>query len=114
MHQAWGIKKWRVERAIAADIAFLDGSQQKEGATSVCRGRVMSREIDRLDRPPAGWFVAAVMKAGRGRTWDWVALMIDIDPTAPDFPESLYGRTDKVGHNAGSAQAVPRRQVLGD
>jgi hypothetical protein len=33
-----------------------------------------------IDRPPAGWFALAVMKAGSGRKWDWCALMIDVHP----------------------------------
>lgn len=33
-----------------------------------------------LDTPPAGWFPLSVMKTGEGRKWDWVCLMIDIDP----------------------------------
>jgi hypothetical protein len=32
-----------------------------------------------LDRPPAGWFILDVMKAGGGRRWEWLALMIDVD-----------------------------------
>jgi hypothetical protein len=37
----------------------------------------MSHEY--LDRPPAGWFVLAVMRKAR-RKWDWCALMIDVHP----------------------------------
>jgi hypothetical protein len=32
-----------------------------------------------LDRPPPGWFVLDIMKR-RSRSWDWSALVIDIDP----------------------------------
>jgi hypothetical protein len=32
-----------------------------------------------LDRPPAGWFVLDVMRT-KWRKWDWVALMIDVNP----------------------------------
>jgi hypothetical protein len=32
-----------------------------------------------LDRPPQGWFILEVMRRRR-RAWDWVALMIDVDP----------------------------------
>jgi hypothetical protein len=32
-----------------------------------------------LDRPPPGWFPLSVMRAKK-RNWDWVALMIDVDP----------------------------------
>jgi hypothetical protein len=38
----------------------------------------MTREY--LDRPPVGWFVLDVMEAGRGGTWDWCALVIDVHP----------------------------------
>jgi hypothetical protein len=42
--------------------------------------------IEELDRPPAeaGWYPLAVMRKKR-RGWDWVALMVDTDPDAPDF-----------------------------
>jgi hypothetical protein len=49
-------------------------------------GAVMSAQLERigktpedLDRPPEGWFVLDVMKK-ESRKWDWVALMIDVDP----------------------------------
>jgi hypothetical protein len=32
-----------------------------------------------VDSPPADWFVLDVMKR-HWRKWDWVALMIDVDP----------------------------------
>jgi hypothetical protein len=32
-----------------------------------------------LDHPPPDWFVLTVMRAKR-RGWDWVALMVDVDP----------------------------------
>jgi hypothetical protein len=32
-----------------------------------------------VDRPPDGWFVLDVMRA-KSRSWDWDALMIDVDP----------------------------------
>jgi hypothetical protein len=32
-----------------------------------------------LDLPPPGWFVLGVMKKD-SRGWDWVALMVDVDP----------------------------------
>jgi hypothetical protein len=32
-----------------------------------------------LDRPPQGWFVLDVMRK-TSRKWDWVALMIDVEP----------------------------------
>lgn len=31
-----------------------------------------------LDRPPAGWFVLDVKRLAP-RTWDWVALLMDVD-----------------------------------
>ena len=35
-------------------------------------------KLEELDRPPPGWFALDVMR--KSRTWDWVALMLDIDP----------------------------------
>jgi len=35
--------------------------------------------IETLDRPPSGWFALDVMRK-KARKWDWVALMVDIDP----------------------------------
>jgi len=37
--------------------------------------------IEYLDRPPAGWFALSVMRTEK-RNWNWVALMIDVDPDA--------------------------------
>jgi hypothetical protein len=37
-------------------------------------------EPEKFDRPPAGWFPVAVMGSGDGRKWDWVGLMVDVDP----------------------------------
>jgi hypothetical protein len=52
------------------------------------------KAIEYLDRPPAGWFVLAVMqKEERGR--DWVALMVDFDPDDPN----CMGRPP-AAHNA--------------
>jgi hypothetical protein len=50
-----------------------------------------SQQIAQLDRPPPGWFVLAVMRKG-GRGWDWVALMVDIDPDC--LPRHLAGRRE--------------------
>jgi hypothetical protein len=36
-----------------------------------------------VDRLPPGWFVLDVMRAQRGHTRDWVALLDDRDPDAP-------------------------------
>lgn len=36
-------------------------------------------EIATVDRPPVGWFALDV-NWKRERSWDWVALMVDIDP----------------------------------
>lgn len=35
--------------------------------------------IETLDRPPAGWHALDVMPSSSGK-WNWVALMIDVDP----------------------------------
>jgi hypothetical protein len=32
-----------------------------------------------IDRPPPGWFVLSIMRT-EWRKWDWVALMVDVDP----------------------------------
>ena len=40
--------------------------------------------IEYVDRPPPGWFVMDVMRES-ARKWDWVAVMIDVDPE--DFRE---------------------------
>lgn len=42
-----------------------------------------------VDRPPAGWHVLRVMRK-RSRSWDWCALMIDVDPD--DFREGRCRR----------------------
>jgi hypothetical protein len=36
-------------------------------------------EPEKFDRPPAGWFALNVMRKG-SRKWDWVAIMVDVDP----------------------------------
>ena len=36
--------------------------------------------VSELNTPPAGWFILDIMRRGEGRKWDWVALMIDVDP----------------------------------
>lgn len=36
-------------------------------------------KVTYLDKPPAGWFVLDVMRQTR-RSWNWVALMVDVDP----------------------------------
>ena len=35
--------------------------------------------IEYLDSPPTGWFALDVMRK-KARKWDWVALMVDVDP----------------------------------
>jgi hypothetical protein len=50
--------------------------------------------IKYLDRPPAGWFALDVMRK-EARKWDWVVLMIDVDPDdlkgyVCDFPALFY------------------------
>ena len=47
-----------------------------------------------LDRPAPGWFALDVMRE-KPRKWDWVALMVDVDPDdlkhcACDFPALFY------------------------
>lgn len=56
--------------------------------------------IEYLDRPPPGWFVLDVMKAKSTRKWDWVALMVDVDPDdlkncVCEFPALLYVHPDQ-------------------
>jgi hypothetical protein len=34
--------------------------------------------IPTVEQPPAGWHALDVMKTGRSRKWDWVALMVDV------------------------------------
>lgn len=46
--------------------------------------------IEHVDRPPSGWFVLDVMRK-EWRKWDWVALMVDVDPDSDDFKN--YTRT---------------------
>lgn len=51
--------------------------------------------IEYRDRPPPGdWHVLDVMREKAGK-WDWVALMIDVDP---DEHCSVYGR--RATHSA--------------
>jgi hypothetical protein len=50
--------------------------------------------IEYLDRPPVGWFALDVMRK-EARKWDWVALMVDVDPDdlescTCDFPTLFY------------------------
>lgn len=40
----------------------------------------MTAKPEVLDSAPHGWFPLSVMKAGDGRKWDWVALMISVHP----------------------------------
>jgi hypothetical protein len=35
--------------------------------------------LEYLDHPPAGWFALDVVRT-EARKWDWIALMIDVDP----------------------------------
>ena len=49
--------------------------------------------IPTLDRPPPGWFALDVVR--EGRKWDWVALMVDVEPDelkhcACNFPALFY------------------------
>jgi hypothetical protein len=50
--------------------------------------------IEYVDRVPADWFVLDVMRS-KSRGWDWVALMVDVDPDdlkhcACEFPALFY------------------------
>jgi hypothetical protein len=50
--------------------------------------------IEYLDRPPSGWFALDVMRK-EARKWDWVALMVDVNPDdlktcICDFPALFY------------------------
>lgn len=50
--------------------------------------------VQYLDRPPAGWFVLDVKRLAP-RAWDWVALLMDVDPddmqnSFCEFPARLY------------------------
>jgi hypothetical protein len=50
--------------------------------------------IEYVDRVPADWFVPDVMRS-KSRGWDWVALMVDVDPDdlkhcACQFPALFY------------------------
>ena len=42
-----------------------------------------------LDRPPAGWSLLDVMRK-EGRKWDWVALMVDVDPDDDAAWEAIH------------------------
>ena len=57
-----------------------------------------SKFLEYLDRPAPGWFVLDVMRA-KSRKWDWVALMIDVNPDdlrncTCDFPALFYVHPD--------------------
>ena len=50
--------------------------------------------LEYLDRPASGWFALDVMRAN-SRKWDWVALMVDVEPDelkrcTCDFPALFY------------------------
>jgi hypothetical protein len=40
--------------------------------------------LEWVERPPAGWFVLDVMRREACK-WDWVALMVDIDPDDREY-----------------------------
>jgi hypothetical protein len=59
----------------------------------------VAQEVTEFDRPPAGWFPLDVMKK-ESRKWDWVALMVDVDPEnlkhcACNFPALFYVHPDE-------------------
>jgi hypothetical protein len=67
--------------------------------------------IEYLDRPPAGWFVLDVMPRVDGRSRDWSALMVDVDPDdlkncACDFPALFY--VDPKQYQPGQRRAQQR------
>lgn len=50
--------------------------------------------VEYIDRPAPGWFALDVMRAG-SRKWDWVALLVNVDPVelkhcTCDFPALFY------------------------
>jgi hypothetical protein len=62
--------------------------------------------IEYVERPPAGWFALDVMRT-RSRKWDWVALMVDIDPDdlkncACDFPALFLYTPTTIGRGNAS------------
>jgi hypothetical protein len=50
---------------------------------------VVKQRIEYFDQPPSGWFALAVMRR-TCRGWDWVALMVDVDPDTDVF--QVWGR----------------------
>jgi hypothetical protein len=57
-------------------------------------GGMRMTAIEYLDHPASGWFALDVMRK-KARKWDWVALMVDVDPDdlkicTCDFPALLY------------------------
>jgi hypothetical protein len=66
-----------------------------EAASKTTTPSVRYVEPEKYDRPPAGWFALNVMRAGDGRKWDWVGLMVDVDPNELkyclcDFPAAFF------------------------
>ena len=54
---------------------------------------LITMQLKLLDRPPRGWFALDVIK--QARKWDWLALMVDVDPDqlrscVCDFPALFY------------------------
>ncbi len=39
----------------------------------------MMNPVEEFDRPPAGWHALNVMRK-TSRKWDWIAIMVDVDP----------------------------------
>jgi hypothetical protein len=54
--------------------------------------------LEQFDRPPAGWFALDVVRTDP-RKWNWLALMVDVDPRGLkscgcDFPARFYVDAD--------------------
>ena len=60
-------------------------AQAHSGRASLAIGtqprQIEAMTIEYLDGPQAGWFALGVTRATT-RKWDWIALMVDVDPRA--------------------------------
>jgi len=73
----------------------VDATGTGDGFDQPIEGTMRAQSVEEFDRPPQGWFALDIMKAKGGRAWDWVALMIDVDPEelkhcACNFPALFY------------------------
>ena len=67
--------------------------------TSTPSEEKLATAIERLDRPPPGWFVISVMRRDDTRKLDWVTLMTDVHlddlkRCTCDFPALFYVHPD--------------------